>query len=114
MDLEIAQAQEGSKKNENEWTGSMAASRTKNGKEKEVPAGVWPVVEFENGCTMLCPPMEFAVENADSKLECQRSQGTLFTLGICFAERGTVPLILSWALSIHKSQASVLIVELAI
>lgn len=78
MDVEIAQAQEGSKKNENEWSGNTASSRSKNGKEKEVPAGVWPVVEFENGSTMLCPPMEFMVENADSKLECQRSQGKLY------------------------------------
>lgn len=51
--------------------------------------GTWPVVEFTNGQRMLLPPVEFTVEDANGKMEAKRSQ---------------VPLILAWALSIHKSQ----------
>lgn len=51
--------------------------------------GTWPVIEFTNGQRMLLPPMEFTVEDANGKMEAKRDQ---------------VPLILAWALSIHKSQ----------
>lgn len=55
--------------------------------------GEWPVVEFKDGQKVLLPPMEFKVEDTNGKLEAQRSQ---------------VPLILAWALSIHKSQGQTL------
>jgi len=53
----------------------------------------WPVVEFENGITLLCAPVAFTVLNSLGSVEAQRDQ---------------VPLILAWALSIHKSQGQTL------
>jgi hypothetical protein len=50
--------------------------------EKEVPQGLWPVVEFKNGHKMLLPPMEFSVQNPTGQDEAVRVQ---------------VPLILAWA-----------------
>jgi len=56
---------------------------------KHLVNSVWPVVSFENGKTMLCIPCPFEVNNADGGVEAVRHQ---------------IPLILAWALSIHKSQ----------
>jgi len=53
----------------------------------------WPVVKFENGITLLCAPVAFTVLNSLGSVEAQRDQ---------------VPLILAWALSIHKSQGQTL------
>lgn len=53
------------------------------------PGQVWPLVRFANDRTLLCNPAEFSIENAFGKAEAIRVQ---------------VPLILAWALSIHKSQ----------
>nr|GAT43685.1 DNA repair and recombination protein [Mycena chlorophos] len=62
-------------------------------KKPEVPRSLekerWPVVQFTNGIQMLAIPQEFTVENADAEMEAQRNQ---------------VPLILAWALSVHKAQ----------
>jgi hypothetical protein len=55
--------------------------------------GSWPVVEFTNGMKVLMAPMEFSVENANGQTEATRNQ---------------IPLILAWALSIHKSQGQTL------
>lgn len=52
-------------------------------------ARVWPVVRFTNGRKVLCIPFEFTVVNASGGVEAKRDQ---------------VPLILAWALSVHKSQ----------
>ncbi|TFY61108.1 hypothetical protein EVG20_g7185 [Dentipellis fragilis] len=49
----------------------------------------WPLVQFTNGRQLLCSPKEFTVDNAHGEKEASRHQ---------------VPLILAWALSIHKSQ----------
>ncbi|KAG8903521.1 hypothetical protein FRB99_003177 [Tulasnella sp. 403] len=49
----------------------------------------WPIVEFTNGRTLVLRPVEFTVENI---------------LGTTEAKREQIPLILAWALSIHKSQ----------
>jgi len=49
----------------------------------------WPVVDFLSGQKRLIPPHEFTIENADGIMQALRSQ---------------VPLILAWAISIHKSQ----------
>ena len=49
----------------------------------------WPVVDFPSGRKRLIPPHEFTIENADGMMQALRSQ---------------VPLILAWAISIHKSQ----------
>lgn len=54
---------------------------------------VWPVVQFEGGRTLLCIPSTFDVNNADGQMEARREQ---------------IPLILAWALSIHKSQGQTL------
>lgn len=50
---------------------------------------VWPLVKFTNGREVLCVPEEFSVENVKGGVEAWRTQ---------------VPLILSWAMSVHKSQ----------
>lgn len=52
---------------------------------------LWPLVRFNNGQTMLCTPERFSIENAKGLEEAARIQ---------------VPLILAWALSIHKSQGA--------
>ncbi|KAJ3718423.1 PIF1-like helicase-domain-containing protein [Lentinula raphanica] len=56
-------------------------------------ARIWPVVRFTNGRVMLCIPLEFTVNSP---------------LGIMEARRDQIPLILAWALSIHKSQGQTL------
>ncbi|KAG8978081.1 hypothetical protein FRC05_011197, partial [Tulasnella sp. 425] len=53
----------------------------------------WPVVHFTTGETIAIPPVEFSVINV---------------MGVMEAKRMQVPLILSYALSIHKSQGQTL------
>jgi ATP-dependent DNA helicase PIF1 len=53
----------------------------------------WPLVQFTNGMAVLCAPLEFTVEDLKGTTEVRRLQ---------------VPLILAWALSIHKSQGQTL------
>lgn len=61
--------------------------------------GVYPVVRFNKGSIhggmidVLCVPNDFEVTTADGRVEARREQ---------------VPLILAWALSIHKSQGQTL------
>ena len=60
---------------------------------KQRPEAVWPYVRFTNGHEMLCIPQEFSQENRNGEIEAMRIQ---------------VPLILAWALSVHKSQGQTL------
>ena len=53
----------------------------------------WPVVEFTSGQKRLIPPHEFTIENVNGMMQALRLQ---------------VPLILAWAISIHKSQGQTL------
>jgi len=53
----------------------------------------WPMVRFTNGRELLCAPLAFTVEGFMGNVEARRLQ---------------VPLILAWALSIHKSQGQTL------
>lgn len=53
----------------------------------------WPLVRFTNGRELLCAPLSFSVEGFIGNIEAHRFQ---------------VPLILAWALSIHKAQGQTL------
>lgn len=53
----------------------------------------WPLVQFTNGKALLCSPIEFIVEGLKGNVEARRLQ---------------IPLGLSWAMSIHKSQGQTL------
>ena len=53
----------------------------------------FPLVRFTNGSQLLCAPLMFTVEGIMGNVEVSRMQ---------------VPLILAWALSVHKSQGQTL------
>lgn len=53
----------------------------------------WPLVTFTNGMEILCAPVNFTAEGLRGNTEALRMQ---------------VPLILAWALSVHKSQGQTL------
>jgi ATP-dependent DNA helicase PIF1 len=53
----------------------------------------WPIVQFMNGDTLMMVPVDFTLENGDKKMMAGRVQ---------------LPLILAWALSVHKSQGQTL------
>ena len=72
----------------------------------------WPLVRFTNGCERLCAPEEFTVNDAFGNVEASRTQvrQRIAATDITDFERLNVkvPLILAWALSVHKSQGQTL------
>ncbi|KAI3622451.1 mitochondrial dna helicase [Moniliophthora roreri] len=54
---------------------------------------LFPLVQFTSGAMLLCAPTNFTIEGYLGNVECERMQ---------------VPLILAWAMSIHKSQGQTL------
>ncbi|KAF7339973.1 ATP-dependent DNA helicase PIF1 [Mycena venus] len=74
------------------------ANPENNSKNNQPPPGLesvrlWPLVKFSHGEELLMVPQEFTINNADGDMEARRDQ---------------VPLILAWALSVHKSQGQTL------
>lgn len=65
----------------------------------------WPLVQFTNGTKLLCAPLEFNVEGMVGNLEARRLQVSLlrgsYPSCLCHSQ---VPLMLSWAITVHKSQ----------
>ena len=74
------------------------------------PGATWPVVMFTNGMKMTIAPEDFTVNNAMGEVEARRSQVISITTfksnSLIFGEK--VPLILAYALSVHKSQGQTL------
>lgn len=44
---------------------------------QNIPEGIWPIVSFTNGRTMMVVPAEFTVNNANGDIEAYRTQARL-------------------------------------
>jgi hypothetical protein len=68
----------------------------------------WPLVRFTNGCERFCGPENFTVNDAFGNIEASRTQVRERIAATGITDFGKVPLILAWALSVHKSQGQTL------
>ena len=78
--------------------------------ESSLAARKWPLIEFTSGRTFVAIPETWKVELPNGEAQIIRSQvhSTRLLPQLFLSRSLQIPLILSWAMSIHKSQGQTL------